>query len=142
MADLTRRYPEVRVVGLYWDQGESDSRGDRPAQYLGNLTRLIEAFRRDTKVPQLKIFIRKHLFMHGWTGFEPVINAQVDISKKDPNAHLLDLDLGSNDANYWAWAWTYGNGHLSTKAYAELTRRIFDQILPKADVQQFDLYKP
>ena len=142
MADLVKRYPEVRVVGLYWDQGESDGGGDNAARYLGNLTHLIACFRRDTRVPKLKVFIRKHLFMYGHTGFKPVIDAQVAVSKKDPNAYLLDLDLGSNDANYWGWAWTYGNGHLSTKAFAELTRRIFDDILPKTEVRDFDLYKP
>jgi len=56
MADLVRRYPEVRVVGLYWDQGESDGMGDNPARYLGNLTHLIACFRRDTRVPKLKDF--------------------------------------------------------------------------------------
>ena len=87
-------------------------------------------------------FIRKHLFMHGNGEFQPVIDAQVAVAKKDPNAYLLDLDLGNNDANFWAWAWTYGNGHLSTKAYAEMTRRIFDEILPKAEAKDFDLYRP
>ncbi len=71
-----------------------------------------------------------------------MIDAQVAVSKTDPNAYLLDLDLGSNDANYRAWAWTYGNGHLSTKAFVELTRRIFDQILPRAEVKDFELCKP
>ena len=142
MADLARRYPEVRVVGLYWDQGESDGGRGNAVRYLGNLTHLIACFRRDTKIPALKIFIRKHLFMHGNIGFKPVIDAQVAVAKKDPNAYLLDLDLGNNDANFWAWAWTYGNGHLSTKAFAEMTRRIFDEILPKARVKDFDLYKP
>jgi len=142
MADLARRYPEVRVVGLYWDQGESDGGRDNAKRYLANLTHLIACFRRDTRIPNLKVFIRKHLFMHGNIGFQPVIDAQVAVAKKDPNAYLLDLDLGNNDANFWAWAWTYGNGHLSTKAYAEMTRRIFDEILPRAEAKGFDLYKP
>jgi len=56
--------------------------------------------------------------------FVPILNAQVEVTKEDGHADLLDLDLGSNDANFKAWAWTDENGHLSSKAYLELSKRI------------------
>jgi hypothetical protein len=43
----------------------------------------------------------------------------------------MDLDLGSNDKNFKAWAWTDKNGHLSSKAYLELSRRILSSPLAK-----------
>ena len=46
------------------------------------------------------------------------------LKNEDPDAHLLDLDLGSNEKNFKAWAWTDNNGHLSSKAYLELAKRI------------------
>jgi pimeloyl-ACP methyl ester carboxylesterase len=56
--------------------------------------------------------------------FTPILNAQVEVTGEDPHAHLLDLDLGSNEQNFKAWAWTDQNGHLSSKAYLELSHRI------------------
>ena len=58
--------------------------------------------------------------------FVPILEAQVEVTEEDPNAHLLDLDLGSNDENFKAWAWTDQNGHLSSKAYLELSGRILE----------------
>ena len=46
------------------------------------------------------------------------------ITNEDANAHLLKIDLGTNDKNFNAWAWSIGNGHLSSKAYLELSKRI------------------
>jgi hypothetical protein len=63
--------------------------------------------------------------------FTPILNAQVAVTKEDPHAHLMDLDLGSNDKNFKAWAWTDKNGHLSSKAYLELSRRILSSPLAK-----------
>ena len=46
------------------------------------------------------------------------------MTTEDRNAHLLDLDHGSNEKNFKAWAWTDNNGHLSSKAYLELAKRL------------------
>jgi len=122
MKDLRKRYKKIQVVGLYWDQGESDRVKAR--DYGRNLRALFAALRKDTGNPGLRIFVRKHLFQHGQENFAPIINAQIEVAKEDPNVHLLDLDLGSNEKNFKAWAWTDNNGHLSSKAYLELARRI------------------
>jgi len=122
MADLKKRYKNVSVIGLYWDQGESDR--PKAQEYGKNLRAVFAAFREDTGIADLPIFVRKHLFQHGDASFEPILQAQVDVSKDDPNAHLLDLDLGSKEKNFKAWAWTDNNGHLSSKAYLELSERI------------------
>jgi hypothetical protein len=122
MQDLAARYDEVQVVGLYWDQGESDK--PEAAAYKQNLLDLFAALRADTGIPDLPIFVRRHLFMHGDTEFAPIITAQIEVTSEDPHAHLLDLDLGSNEANFLEWAWIYGNGHLSSKAFLELSNRI------------------
>ena len=122
MLDLRKRYTKVRVLGLYWDQGESDRA--KAKEYGNNLRALFAALRKDTEIPDLHIFVRKHLFQHGDESFVPILNAQIEVTKEDPNAHLLDLDLGSKEANFKAWAWTDNNGHLSSKAYLELAKRI------------------
>jgi hypothetical protein len=122
MDDLKKRYGKVRIIGLYWDQGESDR--PKAQEYGKNLRALFAALRKDTGIPDLQIFVRKHLFQHGDESFVPLLNAQVEVTKEDPNAHLLDLDLGSNEKNFQAWAWTDKNGHLSSKAYLELSERI------------------
>ncbi|MDK2775584.1 MAG: sialate O-acetylesterase, partial [Tabrizicola sp.] len=122
MADLKKRYKNVSVIGLYWDQGESDR--PKAQDYGKNLRAVFAAFREDIGIADLPIFVRKHLFQHGDASFEPILQAQVDVSKDDPNAHLLDLDLGSKEKNFKAWAWTDNNGHLSSKAYLELSERI------------------
>ena len=127
LAELSKRYTEVRVVALYWDQGESD----RPhaKQYEANLRAFLAAIRRQTGVADLTVCLRKHLFQYGDKVFEPVIKAQVKVAREDPNVHLLDLDRGSNEANFKAWAWTMGNGHLSSKAYLALTDMMLNGVL-------------
>ena len=122
MPDLRKRYDKIRVIGLYWDQGESDR--PKAEEYGNNLRSLFAAFRRDIGIPELPIFVRKHLFQHGDESFAPILRAQIAVTRDDPNAHLLDLDLGSREKNFKAWAWTDNNGHLSSKAYLELSKRI------------------
>jgi hypothetical protein len=122
MSDLNKRYKNVRIVGLYWDQGESDR--PKAQEYGKNLRALFAAFRKDTRMPGLRIFVRKHLFQHGDASFEPILKAQVTVAGEDSHTHLLDLDLGSKEKNFKAWAWTDKNGHLSSKAYLELSGRI------------------
>jgi len=126
MEDLKKRYGDVRVIGLYWDQGESDR--PKANEYGDNLRTLFATLRNDTGYPDLPIFVRKHLFQHGDESFTPILNAQIEVTKDDPNAHLLDLDLGSSEKNFKAWAWTDNNGHLSSKAYLELSERILAQM--------------
>ena len=64
------------------------------------------------------------MFQYGDESFAPILNSQVEVTKEDPHAHLLDPDLGSNETNFKAWSWTDNNGHLSSKAYMELSKRI------------------
>jgi hypothetical protein len=120
--NLQSRYDVVEVIGLYWDQGESDE--PQATAYKQNLLDLFAAFREDTEIPDMQIYVRKHLFQYDYPDFQPIITAQVEVTADDPNAHLLDLDLGSNDANFQEWAWIYDNGHLSSEAFLELSNRI------------------
>ncbi len=126
MLDLQKRYDKVQVIGLYWDQGESDR--PKAHDYGKNLRALFAAFRKDTEIPTLPIFVRKHLFQHGDESFKPILAGQVEVTSQDPAAHLLDLDLGSNEKNFKAWAWTDNNGHLSSKAYLELAKRALARV--------------
>lgn len=123
MTDLKKRYERVRVIGLYWDQGESDEK--HALKYEQNLRALFAALRKDTSIPDLQIYVREQgIFQHDKPDFKPIVAAQIKLSKEDPNTHLLTLDLGSNEKNFKAWAWTDKNGHLSSKAYLELSRKI------------------
>jgi len=122
------------VVGLYWDQGESD--GDKAGDYLGNLTRFLAAVRRDTGLPDLSVFIRKHIF--DWNNIDTIIAAQHKVVASDPRCHLLDIDLGAREKNYAAWAYSPSNGHLSSKAFLELSNRLFDGPLRQATVETFE----
>ncbi len=77
------------------------------------------------RVADLQIYVREQgIFQHDKPDFKPIVDAQVKTCKDDPHAHLLKLDLGSNEKNFKAWAWTDNNGHLSSKAYLELAQRI------------------
>ena len=108
---------------LYWDQGESDRK--QATQYEDNLRALFIALRRDTGIADLQIFVREQgIFQHATPDFRPIVDAQIQLCKEDANAHLLKLDLGSNEKNFKAWAWTDKNGHLSSKAFLELSRMI------------------
>ena len=122
MAYLSQRYQKIRVIGLYWDQGESDR--PKATEYGQNLRAVCAAFRQDIGIPDLPIFVRKHLFQHGDKSFVPILKAQVEVTQEDSHTHLLDLDLGSKEKNFKAWAWTDNNGHLSSKAYLHLSQRI------------------
>ena len=138
MAKLSADYPEVRVIGLYWDQGEADQR--RAGEYHGNLAELVKRLRTDPGMPGLKFFIRKHLFDLANVGV--LVAAQQKVADEDPNCHLLDIDLGTPEKNYEAWSYTnVKNVHLSSKAFAELTRRLFAGPLRDASITSFDLYK-
>ena len=123
MADLNKRYQNVRVIGLYWDQGEGDV--SKASDYQQNLTTLFAALRRDIGIPELQIYVRKMMFNEKYI---PIAAAQTAVTAADAHAHLLDLDLGSNDKNFKAWAWTDNNGHLSSKAYLELAKRIQETV--------------
>lgn len=123
MANLKKRYDNVRVVGMYWDQGESDEKQAR--RYEDNLQKLFAALREDTGLPDLPIYVREQgIFQHDKPEFKRIVDAQIKIANKDANTHLLKLDLGSNEKNYKAWAWSIGKNHLSSKAYLELSKMI------------------
>ena len=83
-------------MGLYWDQGESDGK-DAADAYEANLNHFIDVVRRDTGIPKLPFFIRKHIFR--WPNIDTIIAAQQDIASKDPNSHLIDIGLGSLEKN-------------------------------------------
>lgn len=112
-------------MGLYWDQGESD--GQKAKEYGRNLKALIAAIRAGTGMPALNFYVRKHLFYHGSSGFAPILDAQVTISRTDPNVYLVDLDLGTNEKNTKAWTWSLTSSHLSSKAYLALSKKILAQ---------------
>ena len=135
IASLKKDYPEVRVIGLYWDQGESD--GDKAAnEYAANLTHFISVLRRDTGIPQLPFFIRKHIFQ--WPNIDTIIAAQLKIASRDPRCHIIDIDLGTLDKNYEAWAYSRGNPHVSSKGFVELTKRLFEGPLRDSTIESFD----
>ena len=48
---------------------------------------------------------------------------------------MLDIDLGTRQKNYETWAYSPGNGPLSSKAFIELNRKLFNGPLrePKMD---------
>jgi hypothetical protein len=137
MAQLNAQYPGVRVVGLYWDQGESD--GPQADQYVDNLARLVARLREDCGLPALKVFIRKHLFPGGH--MDTIIAAQQAVAEKDPHCYLLDIDLGTKEANFEAWAYSPGNIHLNSKAFVELARILMEDVLKNPEVGSFELYR-
>ena len=53
----------------------------------------------------------------------------------DPLCHMLDIDLGDRQKNYKAWAYSPDNGHLSSKAFVELNRKLFDGPLREAGIE-------
>jgi len=138
MAQLIDEYPEVRVIGLYWDQGESDGIDKKHGEYARNLASFVDAVRRDTGVPKLKIFIRKHIF--NWPNIDAITAAQEEVVKDDPRCYLLDIDLGNSQKNYQAWAYSPGNGHVSSKGFVDLTKRLFSGPLRNATIESFDNY--
>jgi hypothetical protein len=124
MAELADTYPEVRLVGLYWDQGESDGIENKADDYAENLTKFIATVRKDTGLPQLPFFIRKHIFT--WDNIDTIVAAQEQVVQQDPYSHLLDIDLGDRKKNYDAWAYSPNNGHVSSRGFVELAKRLFE----------------
>jgi hypothetical protein len=47
-----------------------------------------------------------------------------------------------NEPNFDAWSCTFRNIHLGSKAFKELNRLIFDEVIPNAEVKDLLLYKP
>ena len=143
LGQLAGKYPEVRVVGLYWDQGESDT-GPEAVRYEGIFRKLIARIRSNARLPNLKVFTRKHLYGHQVPGERIVNKAMATVAAQDPNVYVLDIDLGAdvdNEPNFDAWSCTFRNGHIGSKAFKELTRLIFDECTPNAEVKDFLLYK-
>jgi hypothetical protein len=144
LSGLATKYPAVRVAGLYWDQGESDT-GPKAVRYEAVFRKLIVRIRAGAKLPGLKFFARKHIFYHHVPGGPIVNKALATVAAEDPNVYLLDIDLGAgvdNEPNFDAWSCTFRNIHLGSKAFKELTRLIFDEIVPNAEAGDFMLYKP
>lgn len=143
LSTLAAKYPEVRVVGLYWDQGESDT-GPEAVRYESVFRKLVARIR-GARLPNLKVFARKHIFYHHVSGGPIVNKALAKVAAEDPNVHVLDIDLGAgadNEPNFDAWSCTFRNIHLGSKAFKELTRLIFDEVVPNAEVADFLRYKP
>jgi len=142
--NLAGKYPEVRVVGLYWDQGESDT-GPEAVRYEGIFRRLIARMRSGARLPNLKVFTRKHIYYHHVPGGGIVNKAMATVAAEDPNVYLLDIDVSGdppdNEPNFDAWSCTFRNIHIGSKAFKELTRLIFDECIPNAEVKDFVLYK-
>ena len=139
MAELTGSYPEIRVIGLYWDQGESDGIENRADEYAANLTSFIATVRKDTGIPQLPFFIRKHVF--DWDNIDAIIAAQEQVVASDPLCHLLDIDLGDQKQNYDTWAYSPNNGHVSSRGFVELSKRLFEGPLADASIDSFCRYE-
>jgi len=129
MEILKEQYGAVTVLGLYWDQGESDKY--QAKAYEANLRALFEALRKDTGLKDLPFFVREQGIFQYKAIFKPIVTAQVVIAQADPAVHLLTLDKGSLAKNYEAWAWSIGNGHLSSKAYLKLSEMIMALIEKK-----------
>jgi alpha-N-arabinofuranosidase len=124
METLIGIYPEIRVVGLYWDQGETDGKDGKHNEYVENLEHFIAAVRHDTGVPDLRIFIRKHIF--DWPNIDAIIAAQEQVVANNPLYYLLDIDLGERQKNYEAWCYSPGNRHISSKGFIALKNALFD----------------
>jgi hypothetical protein len=139
MAQLSKEYPEVRVVGLYWDQGETDGADNKATEYQQNLTNFFATLRKDTGLSDLPVYLRKHVF--NWPNIDTIIAAQEAIVEKDPHAYLLDINLASREENYAAWSFSPGNRHLSSKAFVELTKRLFEGPLMDATLESFVTYE-
>ncbi|HEX5790900.1 MAG TPA: sialate O-acetylesterase [Luteolibacter sp.] len=137
LAELNKEYPEVRVVGFYWDQGEADG-GVRAQEYEGHLKNFIATFRKDIGLPKLKFFVRKHLFRD----METLVAAQQAVDKDDPLVFLLDIDQGSPEKNFAAWSYTPNDIHLSSKAFVTLSQQLFTNVLKDPKIENFELLPP
>lgn len=135
MAELAVAYLEVRVIGLYWDQGESDGIEDKADEYAENLSNFIARVRKDTGIPRLPFFIRKHVF--NWDNIDTIIAAQEMVVENDPCSHMLDIDLGDRKKNYDAWAYSPNNGHVSSRGFVELCKRLFEGPLADTTLGSF-----
>jgi len=136
MQQLSQEYPEVRIVGLYWDQGESDKK--QADKYYDNLKNFIARFRQDSKVPHLTFFVRKHIY--DFANVEVLATAQRKVCEEDKQCHLLDIDLGDPRKNYDTWSYQADNIHLSSKGFAELANLLFRDVLKDATVESFETH--
>jgi len=134
---LSEEYTEVRVIGIYWDQGESDT-GHADA-YAENLTHFIATFRKDANLPELKVFIRKHIYRGG--AMDEIIAAQETVAAKDKNCFLLDIELESLEQNYATWSYSPNNIHINSKAFVELAKILMEDVLKNPELGDFDLYR-
>jgi hypothetical protein len=134
LTELSKEYADVRVIGLYWDQGESD--GSHADAYEENLNRFIARFREDLGMSGLKVFVRKHIFRGG--KMDEIIAAQEKIAEKDPNCFLLDIELESRKKNNETWSYSPDNIHLNSKAFVELARILMEDMLKNPPSSSFD----
>ena len=144
LGHLAGKYPGVRVVGLYWDQGESDT-GPQAVRYEGVFRKLIARIRSNARLPNLKVFTRKHIYYYHVPGGPIVNKAMATVAAQDPNVYVLDIDVSGdppdNEPNFAAWSCTFRNIHIGSKAFKELTRLIFDECIPNAKLKDYLLYK-
>jgi hypothetical protein len=136
LAQLSKEYPEVRVIGLYWDQGESD--GSHADAYAENLANFIAKFRQDSGLPDLKVFIRKHIYRGG--AMDTIIAAQEAVAAKDKNSFLLDIEKETLEKNYATWSYSPNNIHINSKAFVELARILMEEVLKNPELASFGLY--
>jgi hypothetical protein len=120
---LDRYGKEAKVAGILWAQGGRDGRFEKAAEtYEANLTKIINAFRRDLGDSKLP-FVFAHTVDAPMTGFpyiEQVRAAQKRVAEPVPRTALVPIDGLSRKRD---------RTHFDTQGQLELGRRFADAYL-------------
>lgn len=115
---LLERYgDDAEVVGVLWAQGGRDGRYEKAAEnYQANLTKIIEAFRRDLGKPDLP-FVLAHTVdapVRNFPYIDKVRAAQQEVVKSVPHTALVPIEGLSRKSD---------RTHFDTQGQLELGRR-------------------
>lgn len=104
MADLVASSPgaEIRMAGLFWNQGERDARLGHGDIYQDQLNLMIADFRATMEAPEMPVFISRIKGINSYVDNDLVRAAQLAVGEEDPMAYTLDVDdIGPFDGLHW-----------------------------------------
>lgn len=114
---------QIRISGLFWNQGERDARLGYGDIYEDNLNLMIADFRATMDTPQLPVFVSRIKGINAYVDNAEVRAAQQAVGETDPFVVTMDVDdVEPFDGLHWGAA---GFAELA-RIYADVYGQIMD----------------
>ena len=100
IADIIAEGNTVDLIGVYWNQGETDTTDERAPNYETNLQTLISNFRSDSGIVDARFVVSQLNAFTNTANWNTVKTAQANVAATDNNVDLIITDGSGIEAAY------------------------------------------